>query len=64
MNRIEKLQRMIAIAEELNSLQQELAHGMNLADNLVYERNNILEEIREDAEEILNSIMYWNKEVK
>ena len=64
MTRIEKLQRMIAIADELNHLQQELAQDMNIAGSQVYERHNILEEIREDAEETLKSICFWTKEVK
>lgn len=64
MNRIEKLQRLRDLAEELDCLQQELAHGMNLANSTVYERHNILEEIREDVEETLNSIMFSTKEIK
>ena len=64
MNRIEKLERLRELAEELDRLQQELAHGMDLTNSQVYERHNILEEIREDAEETLNSIMFSTKEVK
>ena len=64
MNRIEKLERLRDLAEELDRLQQELAPGMDIvASNQVYERHTILEEIQEDAEETLNSIMFWTKEV-
>lgn len=64
MNRIEKLERLRDLAEELDSLQQELSHGMNIADTQVYERHTILEEIRDDAEETLKSICFWTKEGK
>ena len=64
MNRIQKLERLRDLAEELNSLQQELAPGMNIPDKQVYERHTILEEIQEDAEETLKSICFWTKEGK
>ena len=64
MNRIQKLERLRDLADELDRLQQELAQGMNVADNQVYERHTILEEIREDAEETLDSICFWTKEGK
>lgn len=62
MNRIQKLERMRDLAHELDALQQELSSGMNLPNNQVYDRHTILEEIREDAEEMLNSICFWTKE--
>ena len=64
MNRIEKLERLRDLAEELNSLQQELSQGMDISDNQVYERHTILEEIQDDAEETLKSICFWTKEGK
>ena len=64
MNRIEKLERLRDLAEELDSLQQELSHGMNISDTQVYERHTILEEIWEDAEEMLKSLSFWSTEDK
>lgn len=64
MNRIQKLERLRDLADELDRLQQELSQGMNVAGNQVYERHTILEEIREDAEETLNSLSFWSTEDK
>lgn len=62
MNRIQKLERLRDLSDELDRLQQELASGMNVLDSQVHERHTILEEIREDAEETLDSIYFWTKE--
>lgn len=62
MNRIQKLERLRDLADELDALQQELSQGMNILESQIYERHTILEEIREDAEETLNSICFWTKE--
>lgn len=59
MNRIEKLERLRDLADELDLLQQELSQGMNVHNNEVYNRHTMLEEIREDAEETLDSISFW-----
>ena len=59
MNRIEKLERLRDLADELDLLQQELSQGMNIHDNEVYDRHAMLEEIREDAEKTLDSISFW-----
>lgn len=64
MTRIEKLQRMIAIAEELNSLQQELSGAMNRPNEDVRNLHNLLEDLREDAEMTLAKLEFWTKEVK
>lgn len=64
MNRIQKLERLRDLAEELNRLQQELAQGMDISDNQVHERHTILEEIWEDAEETLKSLSFWSTEDK
>lgn len=59
MNRIEKLKRMRDLAEELDVLQQELADGMDVAMTTVRDRNEVLEGIREDAENTLVNIEFW-----
>ena len=64
MNRLQKLERLRDLAEELNILQQELAQGMNVLDSQVHERHTILEEILADAEEMLNSLSFWSTEDK
>jgi archaellum component FlaC len=64
MNRIQKLERLRDLADELNRLQQELASGMNVLDSQVHERHTILEEIWEDAEEMLKSLSFWSTEDK
>lgn len=64
MNRLQKLERLRDLAEELNRLQQELAPGMNVLDSQVHERHTILEEIQEDAEEMLKSLSFWSTEGK
>ena len=64
MNRIQKLERLRDLAEELNRLQQELAPGMDISDSQVHERHTILEEIQEDAEEMLKSLSFWSTEDK
>lgn len=64
MNRLQKLERLRELAEELNILQQELAQGMNVSSERVRERHTILEEIQEDAEEMLDSLSFWSTEDK
>lgn len=59
MNRIEKLKRMRDLAEELDVLQQELAGGMDVEMSVVRDRNEILENIREDAEQTLANLEFW-----
>lgn len=59
MNRIEKLKRMRDLAEELDVLQQELAGGMDVEMSAVRYRNEILENIREDAEQTLANLEFW-----
>jgi len=64
MNRLQKLERLRDLAEELNILQQELAQGMNVSKESVGVRHAILEEIQDDAEEMLNSLSFWSTEDK
>lgn len=59
MNRFEKLKRMRDLAEELDVIQQELAGGMDVEMSLVRERNEVLENIREDAENTLANLEFW-----
>ena len=37
---------------------------MNVLDSQVHERHTILEEIQEDAEEMLKSLSFWSTEDK
>lgn len=64
MNRIEKLQRMMDIADELNHLQQELSGAMNRPNEDVRDLHNLLEDLIEDADRTLASLEFWTKEVK
>ena len=59
MNRIEKLKRMRDLAEELDVLQQELAGGMDVEMSVVRDRNEVLENIRDDAENTLANLEFW-----
>ena len=64
MTRIEKLQRMMDIADELNHLQQELSGAMNRPNEDVRDLHNLLEDLREDADRTLVRLEFWTKEVK
>lgn len=64
MNRIEKLQRMMDIADELNRLQQELSSAMNRPNEEVRDLHNLLEDLIEDADRTLASLEFWTKEIK
>ena len=59
MDRIEKLKRMRDLAEELDVLQQELANGMDVTMTTVRDRNEVIEGIREDAENTLANLEFW-----
>ena len=59
MDRIEKLKRMRDLAEELDVLQQELANGMDVTMTTVRDRNEVIEGIREDAENTLDNLEFW-----
>ena len=64
MTRIEKLQRMMDIADELNHLQQELSGAMNRPNGEVLDLHNLLEDLIEDADRTLVRLEFWTKEVK